>query len=118
MELAAGADLLIHDAQHLAAQFPGVGFLGHASVEYCVALAREAGVRTVALSTTRPRGPTTRSTRFELMAASGRRRGRVVAAHEGLALDLPDPGPPPEEAPVCSSARAVTTPARTARSSA
>ena len=42
MELAQGADVLIHDAQHLAAQFPDVGFLGHASVEYDVAAAKEA----------------------------------------------------------------------------
>ena len=49
LALARDADVLIHDAQHLAAQFPEVDFLGHSSVEYCVALAREAGVRTLVL---------------------------------------------------------------------
>ena len=46
---ARNADVLITDAQHLASQFPEVAFLGHASVEYDVAVAREADVRTLVL---------------------------------------------------------------------
>jgi phosphoribosyl 1,2-cyclic phosphodiesterase len=42
LELACDVDVLIHDAQFLAAQFPAVTFLGHSSVEYVVALARAA----------------------------------------------------------------------------
>jgi phosphoribosyl 1,2-cyclic phosphodiesterase len=49
LELAADVDLLIHDAQFLAAQFPAVTFLGHSSVEYAVALAEAAGAHEVAL---------------------------------------------------------------------
>lgn len=49
LELAAGVDVLVHDAQFLANQFPGVGYLGHASVEYAVALAAEAGARQLVL---------------------------------------------------------------------
>ncbi|HMC70825.1 MAG TPA: hypothetical protein VKJ07_16830, partial [Mycobacteriales bacterium] len=49
LELAAGADLLIHDAQFVAAEFPAVGYLGHASVEYAVALAAAAGAHRLAL---------------------------------------------------------------------
>jgi phosphoribosyl 1,2-cyclic phosphodiesterase len=49
LELAAGVDMLVHDAQFLADQFPGVGYLGHASVEYAVGLATEAGARRLAL---------------------------------------------------------------------
>jgi phosphoribosyl 1,2-cyclic phosphodiesterase len=49
LELAAGVDLLIHDAQFLASQFPGVSYLGHSSVEYAIALAAEAGARRLAL---------------------------------------------------------------------
>lgn len=49
LALATGADVLITDAQHLASQFPDVGYLGHASVEYDVEVAREAGVRTLML---------------------------------------------------------------------
>jgi len=33
LELAAGVDVLIHDAQHRREEFPGVGYLGHASVD-------------------------------------------------------------------------------------
>lgn len=49
LELADGVDLLIHDAQFLAREFPGVGYLGHASVEYAVELAEAAGARRLAL---------------------------------------------------------------------
>jgi phosphoribosyl 1,2-cyclic phosphodiesterase len=49
MELADGVDLLIHDAQFVAAEFPAVAFLGHASVEYVASLARAAGARRLAL---------------------------------------------------------------------
>jgi phosphoribosyl 1,2-cyclic phosphodiesterase len=49
MELAADVDLLIHDAQFVAEEFPGVAYLGHASVEYAIGLARAAGARRLAL---------------------------------------------------------------------
>ena len=49
MELAADVDLLIHDAQFVADEFPGVAYLGHASVEYAIGLARAAGARRLAL---------------------------------------------------------------------
>lgn len=49
LELADDVDLLIHDAQFLAAEFPGVSYLGHAAVEYAVALATAAGARRLAL---------------------------------------------------------------------
>lgn len=49
LELAADVDVLIHDAQFVAAEFPGVAFLGHASVEYATSLARAAGARRLAL---------------------------------------------------------------------
>ena len=49
LELAADVDLLIHDAQFLAEQFPAVTYLGHSSVEYVVALARAAGAHQACL---------------------------------------------------------------------
>lgn len=49
LELADGVDLLIHDAQFLAAEFRAVSYLGHAAVEYAVALATAAGARRLAL---------------------------------------------------------------------
>ena len=45
----AGADLLIHDAQYLGAEYPDHVGWGHSTVEYVVDLARRAGVHRVAL---------------------------------------------------------------------
>ena len=49
LELVADADVLIHDAQFVASEFPAVTYLGHASVEYALSLARTAGARRLAL---------------------------------------------------------------------
>lgn len=49
LELTADVDVLIHDAQFVAAEFPGVAYLGHACVEYGISLARAAGARRFAL---------------------------------------------------------------------
>lgn len=87
LALAAGVDLLIHDAQHRAAEFPGVGFLGHASPEYAVALGRAAGARTVALYHHAP--SRTDDEVDAILAEVGPSDGFVLAAHEGLELDLP-----------------------------
>lgn len=87
LDLAAGVDLLIHDAQHRAAEFPGVGFLGHASPEYAVELARAAGARTVALF---HHAPARTDDEVDAILADVSGSGvRVLAAHEGLVLDLP-----------------------------
>lgn len=90
LALARDADVLVHDAQHLQEQFPGVGFLGHASVEYCVELAREAGVRTLVLFHHAPSRTDDEVDAIERLARV--RAGgdlEVVAAREGLVLDLP-----------------------------
>ena len=49
IELARDVDILIHDAQFLASQFPAVTFLGHSSVEYVISLARTAGAKQACL---------------------------------------------------------------------
>lgn len=88
LELASGADWLVTDAQHLAAQFPEVGFLGHAAVEYDVALAREAGVRTLVLFHHDPWR--TDDEVDEILAHARELAGdelEVVAAYEGLVLE-------------------------------
>jgi phosphoribosyl 1,2-cyclic phosphodiesterase len=90
LALATGADLLIHDAQHRADEFPGVGYLGHASAEYAVALGREAGVRAVVLF---HHAPTRTDDEVDAIEHSVQERGlRVIAAFEGLVLDLADVG--------------------------
>ena len=85
-------DLLIHDSQHLAAQFPEVAFLGHASMEYGVELAVEAGARTLALF---HHAPSRTDDQVDEMLAAAREladdRVQVLAAYEGLVLELPGP---------------------------
>ncbi len=54
MELAAGADVMVHDAQLLAAEVPAQAGFGHAAADYAVALARRAGARRAVLFHHRP----------------------------------------------------------------
>jgi len=55
VELAAGVDLLIHDAQYTAAELPRLAYLGHSCAEYAMALAEAAGAREVCLYHHAPR---------------------------------------------------------------
>jgi phosphoribosyl 1,2-cyclic phosphodiesterase len=54
VELAAGADVLVHDAQLLAEELAAEAAFGHAAADYVVALARRAGARRVVLFHHRP----------------------------------------------------------------
>ncbi len=88
LALASGVDLLIHDAQHRAAEFPGVGYLGHAAVEYAVALGREAGVGSVVLF---HHGHLRTDDEIDAILAAVQGSGvPVIAAYEGLTLEVPD----------------------------
>jgi phosphoribosyl 1,2-cyclic phosphodiesterase len=49
VELAAGADVLVHDAQLLAEELAAQAAFGHAAAEYAVGLGRRAGARRVVL---------------------------------------------------------------------
>ncbi len=49
LELCDGVDLLIHDAQHTLAEYEPKRHWGHCTVDYAVLVAREAGVRNLAL---------------------------------------------------------------------
>lgn len=88
LELAQGVDVLIHDAQHRQEEFPGVAYLGHASVEYAVALGVEAAVGTVVLF---HHAPTRTDDEIDVLLAASRKPGvKVVAAYEGLVLECAD----------------------------
>ena len=90
MELAAGVDVLVHDAQHLACQFPAVGYLGHSAVEYAVGLAEAAGARRLVLFHHDPA-----RTDDEIDAIVAEHQGgpvSVVAAAEGTVIELPERG--------------------------
>ena len=49
LALARDVDVLLHDAQFLAAQFPGVTYLGHSAIEYAIGLAVRAGAKSLML---------------------------------------------------------------------
>ena len=86
LALADGADVLVHDAQHLAAEFPEVDYLGHASIEYAVELGEAAGVGRVVLFHHAPA-----RTDDELDEIARRRwsdRVEVLVAREGLVLEV------------------------------
>jgi phosphoribosyl 1,2-cyclic phosphodiesterase len=87
LELATDVDLLIHDAQFLQAEFPGVDYLGHASVEYAVALANAAGARRLALY---HHSPDRTDGEIDDIVRTAARLGsvHVVAAAEGLTVHL------------------------------
>ncbi len=86
LELADGVDVLIHDAQHRAAEFPAVDYLGHASVDYALALGREAGVGTVVLF---HHAPTRTDDEIDDILADARALGHpVLAAYQGMVLNL------------------------------
>ncbi len=86
LDLAAGADLLVHDAQLVAEEVPAEADFGHAAAEYAVGLAVRAGARRVALFHHKP----TR-TDEQLDAVAGRFDGAplpVLVAAEGLSVAL------------------------------
>jgi phosphoribosyl 1,2-cyclic phosphodiesterase len=86
MALARDADVLIHDAQHTAAEFPAVSHFGHAAIEYAVGLAEAAGVRTLVLFHHDPSRPDDQLD--ALVAAHQGGPVAVVGAAQGMVLDL------------------------------
>jgi ribonuclease BN (tRNA processing enzyme) len=85
--LASGADLLIHDSQHTAAEMPRLGFLGHSAVEYAVGLAERCGVGRLVLFHHDPWR--TDEEIDQLVSESGGAAVPVIAAFDGMVLDLP-----------------------------
>lgn len=91
VELCAGADLLIHDAQFTPAEFADKSDWGHCTIEFALHLAQRAGVRRLALFHHDPAHSD--ALLDELLAeARGHRFAtgleEVLAAHEGLTLSL------------------------------
>jgi phosphoribosyl 1,2-cyclic phosphodiesterase len=91
LELAAGVDLLVHDAQLSAADWPGRAGRGHSTVGYAVLVAREAGARRLALfHHDRDRDDDDLDRLLEVARRSADRLGveEVLAAYEGLTVCL------------------------------
>jgi phosphoribosyl 1,2-cyclic phosphodiesterase len=91
LSLADGVDLLVHDAQHVQSEFPAKAYLGHSTVEYAVALAKDANVRKLLLYHHDP-DRTDDQIDAIVAAADGTASVVVGAAAEGMAIDLPAEG--------------------------
>jgi ribonuclease BN (tRNA processing enzyme) len=90
VELCAGADLLIHDAQYLPAEFERKRTWGHCTVDYALRVATAAGVRRLALFHHDPqRDDDALDEIARCAAAAGERAGvEVITAREGLRLTV------------------------------
>jgi len=85
LALAAGADLLIHDAFLRPEEVPALGSFGHPAADYAVSLARRAGVGRVLLAHHKPDRT---DGELDALAARFRADPRVAVAAEGQVIDL------------------------------
>lgn len=89
LDLCDGADLLIHDAQYTVAEFPDKASWGHCTADYAVHVAKEAGVRRLALF---HHDPTHHDDAVDEILVHARQLAKgtgvteVIAAHEGLVI--------------------------------
>jgi ribonuclease BN (tRNA processing enzyme) len=109
-EFVAGADLLIHDAQYTAAEYPTKVNWGHSTIEYAMLVAREANVRQLALT---HHDPSRTDEQLDALVESARATMRelgspidVFAASEGLTIEVqPAAGAPVAEELLADSAK-------------
>ena len=86
VELAAGVDLLVHDAQYTADELATRGHFGHAAAEYAVGLAKETGARRLLLF---HHDPNRTDDQLDRLVADLDSRGVDVApAVEGTTIEL------------------------------
>ncbi len=92
-----GADLLIHDAQYVAEEYPSKAGWGHSTVEYVVDAAQHAGVAQVALF---HHDPSRTDEQVDEILHRSRKRakrqgyeGSVIAAAEGVTIHLQHESP-------------------------
>ena len=90
LELAAGADVLIHDAQYTPDEFAQKSHWGHCTIDYAIRVAREAGVHTLVLFHHDPSHTDDRMDELlaDARAAAGAHGPEVLAAYEGLRIRL------------------------------
>lgn len=87
LRLARGCDLLVHDAQHLDAEYEARAFMGHSPIAYAIALAEAAGVKRLVLFHHDP-GRTDEAI-DAIAAAVVDAPVPVTIATEGMHLDVP-----------------------------
>ncbi len=85
--MAEGVDVLVHGAQFTAAEERLAADFGHATIEYAVALAEQAGVGRLVLFHHAP-GRTDAQVEAIARAVAAASAVPVVAAAEGLTLDV------------------------------
>jgi phosphoribosyl 1,2-cyclic phosphodiesterase len=90
LELAQGADLLIHDAQYTPSEFAEKSHWGHCTIDYAVKVAREASAKRVVLFHHDPAHGDDVLDRLlaDARAAAGKDGPEVLAAYEGLRITL------------------------------
>lgn len=90
LELAEGADLLIHDAQYTPDEFEEKAHWGHGTVGYAISVARQAGVKTLALFHHDPshNDDILDAISVEAKRIAGPGGPEVITAYEGLTLSL------------------------------
>ncbi|WP_162527306.1 GAF domain-containing protein [Sphingomonas solaris] len=84
----AGADLIIHDAQYLAAEYAAKRGWGHSTIDYAAVVARTAGVRRLVLT---HHDPMRSDEAIDAAVADLRRAAPdidIIAAAEGMVIDL------------------------------
>ena len=90
LELADGADVLIHDAQYTRSEFEHKAHWGHCTIDYAVTVARQAGARKLVLFHHDPSHGDDELDELlvEARAFAGITGPEVIAAYEGLQLTL------------------------------
>jgi ribonuclease BN (tRNA processing enzyme) len=90
LELCAGVDLLVHDAQYTPSELRAKHDWGHSSVDYAVLVAREAGARRLALFHHDPaHGDDDIDRMLESVSSAAEDAGiALFAAAQGMAVDL------------------------------
>jgi ribonuclease BN (tRNA processing enzyme) len=86
LELAHGADVLVHDAQHTTEEFVIKRDWGHSAIDYAIGLGVEAGVGKVVLFHHDP--PRTDDQLDAIVAVHADAPVTVIAAREGLLLEV------------------------------
>jgi phosphoribosyl 1,2-cyclic phosphodiesterase len=87
LALASGVDVLIHDAQHTAAELPSRAHFGHSAIEYAIGLAERAGVARLLLF---HHDPSRDDDALDALVMQHRVRfPSLDAAREGMEIELP-----------------------------
>jgi phosphoribosyl 1,2-cyclic phosphodiesterase len=88
LALADGVDVLLHDSQYTAEEFPARAAFGHSAIEYAIELARRAGAKRILLFHHDPRRT---DDEVDALVAAHQDEGVAVgAAAERMELQLPE----------------------------